>query len=78
MDYDEIMCLVRNEVLTAKEKHPLWPHDIIHQAAIVGEEAGELIQATVQHVYEGGDVHNIQTEAVHTIATCVRLLEAME
>lgn len=62
------------EVAEATIKHPVWPREPIHAAAVVAEESGELVRASLQYVYEGGDVEAIRTEALHTAATCVRLL----
>lgn len=43
---------IQAEVNRAKTKHPNWPSDNIHGAAIVCEESGELIRAALQHKYE--------------------------
>lgn len=69
------LLLVGAEVERAEAKHPTWPTDPIHAAAIVGEECGELLQATVQHTYEGGQRSAIGIEAIHTAATAVRLIK---
>lgn len=73
-----IMEWIADEVESATKKHPLWPHDLIHAAAIVGEESGELIQATVQCVYENGGENHCRVEAIHTAATCIRFLIGLE
>jgi hypothetical protein len=69
--------LVRNEVFRAEDIHPTWPDDVIHGAAIVCEESGELIRAAVQHRYEGGNLDDVITEAVHTAATACRLVDVL-
>jgi hypothetical protein len=66
--------LILAELARARKKHPKWPADKIHQAAIVAEEAGELVQAALDAQYEGGFHGLIDTEAVHTAATAIRLL----
>lgn len=71
----ETLLLVGQEVERAEAKHPNWPADPIHAAAIVGEESGELLQATVQYTYEGGNRSAIGIEAIHTAATAVRLIK---
>jgi hypothetical protein len=63
------------EVERAERKHPVWPTDVIHMAAIVGEESGELTQAALQHVYEGRSIHQVTMEACETAATAIRLIK---
>lgn len=67
--------LVVVELSRAEAKHPNWPADPIHAAGIVCEEAGECMQASLQHAYENGDLSRIGIEAVHTAATAVRLIQ---
>jgi NTP pyrophosphatase (non-canonical NTP hydrolase) len=66
---------ITEEVIRAEKKHPEWPIDSIHQAAIVCEESGELIRAALQFQYEGGNKEEIRKEAIQTAATCIRLLK---
>jgi predicted metal-dependent hydrolase len=75
----EVLLSIATEVSKAISKHPSWPADIIHRAAIVNEEAGELIQATLEYTYEPGKstFDDIQKEAVHTGAMAVRFLMAI-
>lgn len=61
----------------AKELHPDWPEDVIHAAEIVAEEAGELVRAALQFVYEGGDVDALECAAVQTGAMAVRFLDGL-
>lgn len=74
-----ILSAIEDEVDRAERLHPKWPVDPIHAAAIVAEESGELQRAAVQSVYEPakGKRGDIETEAIHTAATCVRLLANM-
>lgn len=65
---------ITQELQSAREKHPNWPKDLIHRAAIVGEEAGELLQAALQYKYEKGQYYKQHVEAMHTAATCLRFL----
>lgn len=72
-----------DELKAAKEKHPDWPKDLIHAAAIVGEEAGELLQAAINYeymdvIYLDDARKKIKDEAIQTAAMCVRLLENLE
>ncbi len=39
--------LIMTELRKAEEKHPGWPEDRIRQTAIVVEEAGEALRATL-------------------------------
>ena len=66
--------LVLAELARARKKHPKWPPDKIHQAAIVAEEAGELVQAALDARYGGGSLSDIDKEATHAAATAIRLL----
>ena len=62
------------ELATAQDKHPAWPADFIHAAAIVAEESGELVQAALQHQYENGQYYQMHREAIQTAAACLRFL----
>ncbi len=75
---NDILFHIAAEVERAEHKHPHWPDDIIHAAAIVGEESGELIRAALQLKYEGGSVEEVRKEAIQTAATCVRLLKNLQ
>jgi len=66
--------LILAELARARKKHPKWPPDKIHQAAIVAEEAGELVQAALDARYSGGSQSDIDKEASHVGATVIRLL----
>ncbi len=67
--------LINKEVARARKVNGRLPSDLIYRAAIVIEEAGELIKAALKLRYEGGSIEQIREEALHTAATCVRLLE---
>ena len=62
------------ELHRALMKFPVWPIDHIHQAAIVVEEAGELIQAALQHKFEDKPFPAMQREAIQTGAMAIRFL----
>ena len=72
---DYTMLSIQLEIDHAEKKWPVWVKDPIHRAAIVSEEAGELIQSSLQYVYENGSIEDIRKEAIHTAATAIRLLE---
>ncbi len=63
-----------NEVDRATSKHPKWPRDKVYAATIVAEENGELTRACLQFESEGGTIDEVKKEAIHTAATCIRLL----
>jgi hypothetical protein len=69
-----ITAKVLQELRRAEGKFPLWPKDLIHGGSIVAEEAGELVKAANQFVYEEGDLFEVLEEAVQTAATSFRIL----
>lgn len=75
---EHVLQSILNELERAKAKFPQWPRDIIHAAAIVGEESGELTRAAVMAVYENGRESECQTEAIQTAVTALRFLEGIE
>lgn len=75
MTEQEIIEAILTEVKRAEKKHPRWPKDYIHSAAIVNEESGELIRSAIQLTYEGGDINDMRKETIQTAATCIRLLK---
>lgn len=62
------------ELNKAVDKHPEWPKDPIHAAAIVSEESGELVRASLQFTYENGKPSDMNEEAVQTAAMGIRFL----
>lgn len=63
------------ELRRAEEKFPNYPSDCIHAAAILMEEAGELIQASLDYYYRRDlDKSKIEKEAIQTAAMAFRLL----
>ena len=68
------LLIISSEYIEAKNKHPNWPTDEIHQTAIVQEEAGEMIRAALNYKYEGARYSEIHKEAVQTAAMGLRFL----
>lgn len=68
---------VRHELKKAEEKFPWWPTDPVHAAAIVAEEAGELVKAALQYIHEAGDPNEMFIEAAQTGAMAIRFLRAI-
>jgi hypothetical protein len=75
MDRHEAIKMVLDELDRAKGLYPQWPADEVHRAAIVMEEAGELVQASLQKRYEPHKGGNPIKEAVQTAAMAIRFLE---
>lgn len=69
-----ILAIVVTELNGEIEKHPQWPKDHIHAAAIVAEESGELVRAALQHKYEAGAPEEMYKEAIQTSAMGMRFL----
>lgn len=74
MTFEKFTELVAAEVLRAEQLHPGWPEDIVHAAAILAEEAGEVVKAALQSYYAEAFASDIRTEAIQTAAMCFRLL----
>ena len=70
-----IVAKVLTEIERAEIKHPNFADSIIDKCAIVCEEAGELIRAGLQYKYENGTIEDIETEAIQTACTAIRLLK---
>ena len=66
---------IQKAVDFAVRKHPCWPSDPIHAASVVAEEAGELLKAANEFVYEKGSPKAMYIEACHTAAVCIRFLD---
>lgn len=78
MKTEKALALILAELERAETLHPDWPRDPVHQAAIVAEEAGEFVQASLNHHYDNGTQNRMVTEAVHTAAVALRFLINME
>lgn len=63
-----------DELARAETKFPTWPCDIVHAAAVVAEEAGELVQAALQLTYEHSTLDAVKKEAIQTGAMALRFL----
>lgn len=70
--------LILNELKRAEAKFPDWPDDIIHAAAIVAEEAGELTRASLNVVYSGENPNELQLEAIQVGAMAIRFLKNLK
>ena len=68
-----LLCFV-GELENAEKKHPNWPVDPVHAAAIVNEEAGELIRAALNYNYENKPYFEMTDEAIQVGAMALRFL----
>ena len=75
MKIEIALAQIFSEVERAEKLHPDWPTNPIHQAAIVTEEAGELLQASLNHNEHKGSKKAMITEAIHTTASVIRFLK---
>lgn len=66
--------LIIVELDRATRQHPEWPDDIIHAAAVIMEEAGELMKACLDLVYFGGSERSVRNEVVSVAAMAERFM----
>jgi NTP pyrophosphatase (non-canonical NTP hydrolase) len=67
--------LIFAELKRAEAKFPGWPADPVHGAAILAEEAGELVKAALDFYYGRHDgVDPMEKEAAQTGAMALRFL----
>lgn len=74
-DIGKAVRLMVDEYRSACNQHPHWPTDIVHQTAIMMEEAGESIREALRIEYkEGACMDDLKKEVIQTGAMCLRLL----
>lgn len=76
---DRVINAIRAELERAMQLHPKWPTDPVRAAAIVSEEAGELVKAV--NDYESrktDDASADYREAIQTAATAIRFCVAWD
>lgn len=71
----EIVQAIIAELHRAEALHPVWPGDIVHQAAIMVEEAGETLQAANNYRFHGGELELARVEAIQAGAMAIRFLK---
>jgi hypothetical protein len=69
---------ILKELHQAKQKWPRYYSDVIHAAAIIGEEAGEILKAALDYTYDNGAIEDVEKETIQTAAMCIRLLENID
>jgi NTP pyrophosphatase (non-canonical NTP hydrolase) len=82
-----ILGAIAKELVRAEEKHPTWPvsrdsdpepNGFSAAAAILMEEAGEVVRSCVKVDRENGREEEIAHEAIQTAAVCVRLIKNLD
>ena len=74
MELQKAMILINDELKKAVCKFPTFPTDPLHASAVVSEESGELVKASLHYVYEDGDLSQMEIEAIQTAVTAIRFL----
>lgn len=75
---EEIERDITAEMANARAAHPRWPKDPVKRAAIVMEEAGEVIREA-NHIDEGnGDIADLRAELLQLAGTCIRFLKLID
>jgi len=69
---------ILKEMHRAEVLHPNWPTDPVHAAAILSEEAGEVVKAVNNIVEKHLDDSDYRTEAIQCGAMCLRFLKNLE
>ena len=69
---------IMSEVERAENKFPVWPTCNVKRAAIILEEAGELIREANLLDKGKGSVINLRTEIIQTAAMCIRMLKFLK
>ena len=69
--------LILQEFRNATKKHPVWPKCNIKRAALVAEEAGELIREANQLDEDKGSLLHLKMEAIQTASTALRMVTVL-
>lgn len=77
---EPVLLAILDELHRAEGIHPDWPTDPVHAAAVIAEEAGEIVKA-VNNIVDGKKKNkdsDYKTEAIHCAAMCVRFLKNLD
>lgn len=76
---DKAINQILGELAKAVQKFPQWPQDPVHAAGIVSEEAGELMQAVLDSIYQPDKENkgDVELEAMQTAVTAIRFIMGM-
>lgn len=75
MENDLIIEMIFNELRFAEKKHPGWPVDVVHAAAILAEEVGEVVKDALDVHYRSIPVDNLKKEVAQVGAMAIRMLQ---
>ena len=68
-----------SELSRAEKVYPDWPTDMVYQASIMNEEAGEVVQAVNNFVmHNSGSIKDIHDELIQTGAMVLRCLKNLD
>jgi hypothetical protein len=70
-----LMLSFADELDRAEKLHPQWPKDIVYQACIVMEEAGEFMQAVMNYKFHGGSPEDVVREIQQVGAMALRFMK---
>lgn len=74
----QLMFDILSELKRAETIHPNWPSDPVHAAAVLAEEAGEVVKAVNNVVTKHKGDSDYRTEAIQCAAMCVRFLKNLD
>jgi tellurite resistance protein len=63
-----------DELGAEKRERPVWPTDIVHAVALVGQSAGSAMQAALNCKYAHGELAHLRQKLARTAALCVRTM----
>lgn len=66
------LLLFASEAQGAREKHPTFSEGYVEGAAVVAEEAGELVREALKVKQEEGQYYRMHQEAIRVGATALR------
>ena len=75
---DDVLDRIFSELRKAEAKFPGWPDDVVHGAAIMGEEAGEALKAALDLYYGRGSLEELKKETAQAGAMAIRFLAYLE
>lgn len=73
-----ITAAVLTELASAEAKYSWKNNNLIKQALVVLEEAGEVAQAVNNLDEKNGTIEQVQTELIQTAAMCFRMLKGLD